>query len=252
MVKNGDKLNFAIPDGHLMTHVLPFIKGAGIGFDGYETLNMSRRPVMRLDTDHAKEIISRPDMVAAKVIRPQDMPAHVANGNFDLAVSGTDWLAEHKIRFPNSPMNDEPFLRLGFGKVRIVAAAHQDYGDDLPDFIRSFRSGPEKKYFRIASEYVYIADHFAQKNNFHPYRIIMTYGATESLIPEDCDMIIENTETGNTLRKNNLQIIDTLMKSEGCLIVNRESMDNSSLKRELALGIKTLFEEYLNSNLNNK
>jgi ATP phosphoribosyltransferase len=38
----------------------------------------------------------------------------------------------------------------------------------------------------------------------------MTYGATESLIPEDADMIVENTETGNTLKKNNLKIIDTL------------------------------------------
>lgn len=195
-----DKLNFALPDGHLMSHVLPFIEGAGLGFDGYdETSDLNRRPPMRTESDTAKTLIQQPDRVAAKVIRPQDMPVHVANGNFDIAISGTDWLAEHRQRFPKSPVIEK--LRMGFGKVRIVAAVHQDDGDNLPDFIESFRSRSGGEYLKIASEYVYLADSYAQKKNLHPYRVIMTYGATESLIPEDCDMIVENTETGNTLRK---------------------------------------------------
>jgi len=210
------KLNFALPDGHLMNHVVPFLKESGIWFDGYEISNLIRRPILKLKTDHAKEMISRPDMVAAKVIRPQDMPLHVANGNFDIAISGTDWLREHKIRFPKSPVDDEPLLKLGFGKVKIVAAVHNNYGKNLSEFINLFRSENKEKYLKIASEYVYIADGFAHTNNLHPYRIIMTYGATESLIPEDCDMIIENTETGNTLRKNNLISVKELMNSEAC------------------------------------
>ncbi len=248
MTRDKEKLNFAIPDGHLMNHVLPFIKGAGIGFDGYDKSNLKRRPVMRLEAEQAKKIIKHPDMVAAKVIRPQDMPTQVANGNFDLAISGTDWLNEHKKRFPASPIDKEPLLRMGFGKVRIVAAVHEDFvneNDKLSDYVRRFRLKRGKEHLKIASEYVYIADHFAQQNHLHPYRIIMTYGATESLIPEDSDMIIENTETGNTLRKNHLTIIDTLMESEGCMIANQESMETSALKRELIEGIKSLFKAYM-------
>jgi len=79
--------------------------------------------------------------------------------------------------------------------------------------------------------------------------VIMTYGATESLIPEDCDMIIENTETGNTLTQNRLKIIDTLKilgteKSEGCLIANPKSMKNSS-KNKIIEGIFAVFKNCL-------
>ncbi len=166
------------------------------------------------------------------------MPTHVANANFDLAISGTDRLCEHKLRFPGSPVVEK--LKLGFGKVRIVAAIHQNHENNIADYIKSFRNKNKKEYFRIATEYVYIANNFAQKNNLNPYKIIMTYGATESMIPEDCDMIIENTETGNTLKKNNLTIIKEVMKSEGCLIISKKSLENEE-KRDLIQGISSLF-----------
>ena len=247
MERDQDKLHLALPDGHLMAHVLPFVTGAGLRFVGYEKGDLSRRPRLQPESERARALIKNPERVAVKVIRPQDMPMHVANANFDLAVSGTDWLMEHKLRFPTSPVTAQ--RKMGFGKVRIVAAVHQDHGETLGDYIASFRAGIRDKYIKIASEYVYIADAYAQKNNLYPYRIIMTYGATESLIPEDCDMIIENTETGNTLRKNNLRIIDTLEilgshESEGCLIVSKKSLE-TGWKRELIEGIDTLFAEYL-------
>ena len=251
MIQN-EKLNFALPDGHMMAHVLPFIKGAGIAFKGYETTHNNQQPILKLITDHAKLIIKEPERVTAKIIRPQDMPVHVANGNFDIAITGTDWVDEHLKCFPDSPLkmaeeDNKHILRLGFGKVRIVAAVQEDQEDNLPAFVQSF-SG---EYIRIASEYVYLADTFAQAKKMYPYRVIMTYGATESLIPEDCDMIIENTETGNTLTQNRLKIIDTLKilgtgKSEGCLIANPESIKNSS-KNEMIEGIFTLFKNYLGS-----
>ncbi len=242
-----NKLNFAIPDGHLMNHVVPVIDRAGLVFEGYEKSNMNRRPVMRTESDAARECIRDPGRVATKVIRPQDMPTQVANANFDIGISGTDWLAEHKQRFPNSPVANQ--LGLGFGKVRIVVAVHNDEGDDIADFRRPFNAGNGDNHLKIASEYVYLADSYAHEKNLHPYRVIMTYGATESLIPEDCDMIVENTETGNTLRKNNLKIIDTLKilgadESEACLVVSQDSM-KIPWKKELIEGIATLFGKFI-------
>ncbi len=244
-----DKLNFAVPDGHLMNHVLPFIEDAGLVFEGYDKDNPDRRPRLKTLTAESSELIPDPAKVAIKVIRPQDMPTHVANANFDLAISGTDWLAEHRQRFPESPVVEK--LRMGFGKVRIVAAVHEDMGDSLADFMKAFRSENGKEHLRIASEYVYLADAFAQENKLHPYRVIMTYGATESLIPEDCDMIVENTETGNTLRKNSLKIIHTLKVfgvpwSEGCLIASSKSME-IDWKLELIDSFAKLFEKHLSS-----
>lgn len=242
-----EKLNLAVPDGHLMNHVLPFIKDAGLVFEGYDKNRLERRPRLKILSDKSFLMISDPEKVAIKVIRPQDMPTHVANANFDLAISGTDWLAEHKQRFPESPVMEK--LRMGFGKVRIVAAAHEEQGNTLEDFIRSFRSKNGKAHLRIASEYVYLADAFAQENRLHPFRVIMTYGATESLIPEDCDMIIENTETGNTLKKNRLKIISTLKIlgtpwSEGCLIASAKSME-IDWKKDLIDAFAELFKKHL-------
>ncbi len=247
MLRDENRLHLALPDGHLMAHVLPFMAGAGLRFQGYEPKALERRPRLHPESPRARDLIREPDRVAVKVIRPQDMPMHVANANFDAAVSGTDWLLEHRLRFPTSPVT--ALGRLGFGQVRIVAAVHRDHGESLADYLASFRGPRRDRYIKIASEYVYIADDYAQRNDLFPYRIIMTYGATESLIPEDCDMIIENTETGNTLRKNNLQIIDTLevlgsQNSEGCLIASRQSLQ-VGWKREMIEALATLFAEAL-------
>jgi len=241
-----DKMNLALPDGHQMNHLVPFLKNSGISFEGYEKKHLKRRPKLVCKSDQALSLLPDPEKIAAKVIRPQDMPSHVANANFDLAVTGTDWCNEHLLRFPGSPVVER--LKLGFGKVRIVAAAHKDMGTSLEQFLKKFRQEQFNRPMRIASEYVYIADNYALKNQLYPYRIIMTYGATESLIPEDADLIIENTETGNTLRKNNLNIVDTLMASEGCIIASKKSME-VSWKMDLIAAVEDLFRGALsNSN----
>ncbi len=243
------KLNLAVPDGHLMVHAMPFITNAGLKLLGYEKANLNRRPELNLLTKKARDLIKRSDLIATKVIRPQDMPTHVANGNFDLALSGSDWFTEHKLRFPSSPIGIR--LPLGLGRVRIVAAVHQDNPDSITEYIGAFRLKYRKSYFKIATEYVYIANDYAQRHNLNPYKIIMTYGATESMIPEDCEMIVENTETGNTLRKNNLKEIEIIMESEGCLIVNQKSLEDSTelapgvSKSSLIEGIATLLDDQL-------
>ncbi len=236
-------LNFAIPDGHQMRHVLNFFGRAGICFEGYEPESLNRRPVLKITSGEAGRILNNPEAVMTKVIRPQDMPMHVAANNFDIAITGTDWLKEHMIRFPGSPV--ENLLEMGFGRVRIVAAVHESLPvssvNELTDYLNSF--GPDRN-FRIASEYTYIADDYAREHNLYRYSIIMTYGATESLIPEDAEMIIENTETGATLQKNSLRIIDTLFESQGCLIANRASIASRD-KGKIIRSVKTLFEAHV-------
>ncbi|MGA7843445.1 MAG: ATP phosphoribosyltransferase, partial [Dehalococcoidales bacterium] len=77
---------------------------------------------------------------------------------------------------------------------------------------------------RIASEYINIADKYARDNRLGMYRVLPTWGATEAFIPEDADILIENTETGSTIARHNLKIIDILFESTAHLIgaKNRE------------------------------
>ncbi|MFH0768806.1 MAG: ATP phosphoribosyltransferase [Chloroflexota bacterium] len=219
-----DTIRLALPDGHQQKPTLQLLEKAGIRIDDYPSASGNHRPTTSLDG------------VTVKVIRPQDMPLQVANGNFDLAITGKDWLAEHLYQFPSSPVTE--LVELKFGKVRIVAVVSKElpvadvYGLKQ---LYSERSVP----IRVASEYVNIADKYARDNHLGMYRVIPTWGATEAFLPEDADLLIENTETGQTIARHNLKIIDTLFESTACLIGNKNSLSSSAKSERLKSITKT-------------
>jgi ATP phosphoribosyltransferase len=149
------------------------------------------------------------------------MPLQVANGNFDLAITGQDWLTEHFYQFPSSPVTE--LLNLKFGRVRIVAVVSKDLPVTDGYELRQFYAGQTVP-IRVASEYVNTADKYARDNRLGMYRVIPTWGASEAFVPEDADLLIENTQTGRTIARHNLKIIDTLFESTACLIGNKESI----------------------------
>jgi len=200
-----DIVRLALPDGHQQQPTLSLLNKAGIQIDDYPSDTGNRRPRVNLEG------------VSAKVIRPQDMPLQVANGNFDLAITGRDWLREHLYQFPSSPVKE--LLDLKSGRVKLVAVASQDLPVKDTNSLRQFiaeRGEP----LRVASEYVNIADKYVRDNRLGHYRVIPTWGATEAFLPEDADLLVENTQTGRTIAKHNLKIIDTLFESTACLIGN--------------------------------
>jgi ATP phosphoribosyltransferase len=209
-------IRLALPDGHQQRHVVGLFEKTSLLLSGYDLGAPERRPHINLEG------------VAVSVIRPQDMPGQVAVGNFDLAITGLDWLLDHLCRFPKSPV--QALLSLGIGQVRVVAVMHEDAGaETMADLKQLLARGLiGRPFFRIASEYVNLADRFALHHHIAGYRVIPTYGATEALIPEDADLIIENTETGTTLAKNRLKIIGELFVSTGCLIGRRGILEEKN------------------------
>ncbi len=211
-----DTIRLALPDGHQQLPTIQLLEKASIRVDDYSSDAGNRRPTTSLAG------------VTVKVIRPQDMPLQVANGNFDLAITGRDWLMEHLYQFPSSPVTN--LLNLGFGGVRIVAVVSKKLPVADAYSLKQFYS--ERLIpIRVASEYVNIADKYARDNRLGMYRVIPTWGASEAFLPEDADLLIENTQTGQTIARHNLKIIDTLFESEACLIGNKVSVSNSA-KRE--------------------
>jgi ATP phosphoribosyltransferase len=196
-------IRLALPDGHQQAPMLHLLEKAGIQIEDYPSTTGNRRPDIGIEG------------VAVKVIRPQDMPLQVANGNFDLAITGRDWLADHLYQFPSSPVKE--LLDLKSGKVRMVAVVSQELPAADAAALRKFIEGKTEP-FRVASEYVNIADRYARDNHFGRYRVIPTWGATEAFLPDDADLLIENTETGRTIARHNLKIIDTLFESTACII----------------------------------
>jgi ATP phosphoribosyltransferase len=86
---------------------------------------------------------------------------------------------------------------------------------------------------RIATEYVNVADKYLRDRHIARYRVIPTWGATEVYLPEDAEMLIENTETGQTLARHKLKIIDTLFESTAWLIVNKNSLADQAKKKKI-------------------
>ncbi len=197
-----DCVRLALPDGHQQAPTLDFLSRAGITVRDDQA--DPRRPRTSLEATRVK------------VIRPQDMPLQVANGNFDLAITGEDWLADHLCRFPSSPV--EKLLALPFGGVRIVAVVSGTTPYKAPRDLEAPLRRKEITALRIASEYINIADRYARESRLSPYRLIPTWGATEAFLPEDADLLIENTQTGRTVAQLGLRIIDTLFSSSACLI----------------------------------
>jgi ATP phosphoribosyltransferase len=206
-----DIVRLALPDGHQQSHVCRIFDKVGIKVDDYPSQTGNRRPTSNLDG------------YFIKVIRPQDMPLQIANGNFDLAITGRDWLIDHKYQFPQSPIGE--ILDLKYGWVKIVAVIDQN----LPiEDISSWWQYCSKNQItcRVATEYTNIADRYVRDNRIDRYRIIPTWGATEGFLPEDADLLIENTETGGTIARHNLRIIDKLFESTACLIGNTRKINN--------------------------
>jgi ATP phosphoribosyltransferase len=211
----GDTVWLALPDGHQQPPALQLLTKAGIQVSDYPSPLGNRRPETSLAG------------VKIKVIRPQDMPLQVANGNFDLAITGRDWLLEHLYQFPSSPVTE--LLDLKFGKVKIVAVVSDSLAADDAYGLRQLSSA-QLAPFRVASEYVNIADKYARDNHLGWYRVVPTWGASEGFLPEDADLLIENTQTGRTLSRHNLKVVDTLFESTACLIGSTAGI--SSLDKE--------------------
>jgi ATP phosphoribosyltransferase len=213
-----DVIRLALPDGHQQPPTASLLNRAGIKIEDYPSPAGNRRPLARMEG------------VMVKVIRPQDMPLQVASGNFDLAVTGRDWVRDHLYQFPSSPVVE--LLDLKFGGVKLVAVMSKEVAVSDIDGLRKL-SEEQSEPLRVASEYVNIADKYARDNHLGMYRIVPTWGATEAFLPEDADLLIENTQTGRTLAKHNLKIIDTLGQSSACLIGNNYGLVSDGKKARI-------------------
>ncbi|MCX5998179.1 MAG: ATP phosphoribosyltransferase [Chloroflexi bacterium] len=186
-----DDIRVGLPDGHQQEPTLAVLRKAGITVEGNPE-------------DPYRPSTNIPG-ITVQMVRPQDMPAQVACGNFDLAITGQDWLHDHLYRFPSSPVKE------------ILNGA-----------------------LRIASEYTSIADKYARDNHLSPYRLVPAWGASEAFLPEDADMLIENVQTGRTLAQHDLKVIDTILESSACLIGSTIPVSDGSKLERINQIIRTL------------
>ncbi len=191
--------------------------------------------------------------ISVKMLRPQEIPNLVSEGLYDVGITGKDWIEETKA-------NVEPILDLEYGKIKLVIAIPDKYKfKNLDAMIADYAK--KKKTFRISSEYLTTASKFIKQlksyKKFYgskdpqiitPWvrlgtnknvQIHLSFGATEAKPPDDVDAIMDVTETGTTLKQNQLKIVDTVLESNAYLVANKNSLKDKS-KREKIFDIVTL------------
>jgi ATP phosphoribosyltransferase len=200
------RLRLALPDGHAQSHTIAALQAAGVRVARYEDGEVVRRP--RIDVDG----------VDVKVIRPQDMPQQVAIGQFDLAVTGRDWLFDHLVQFPSSPVEEVVDLRRS--RYGLAAIVKDVQADTVRGAVKEWRARSNAP-IRVASEYPNIADHFARERQFGRYSVIPIAGASEGFVPDDAEILIEGIETGSSVRANKLTVLERFFESTNCVIANK-------------------------------
>ncbi len=200
------KLKIGLPKGSLQETTFKLFKNAG-----YSIKLLERSYVPAIDDPELEGL----------VIRAQEMARYVEDGILDMGITGYDWVLEQDAKVVE-------LVRLRYGKVGfrgvkwVVAVPN-----DSP--IKTIEDLKDKK---IATELVGYTKRFLKKRGIDA-AIEFSWGATEVKPPLLADAIIEVTETGASLRANNLRIIDTILESETVLIANRSAWKDEWKRRKM-------------------
>ena len=167
--------------------------------------------------------------IECMLIRAQEMARYVEDGVLDAGLTGLDWVAETGATI--EPIADLVYAKQSFGRVRWVLAVPENSD------VLSVKDLDGKV---IATELVETTKRYLERNGVTA-KVEFSWGATEVKPPILADAIVEVTETGSSLRVNNLRIVETVLESNTQLIVNLESWKDAGKKQQL-LDIKMLLD----------
>ncbi len=166
--------------------------------------------------------------IESKIMKPQNIAQLIELGSHDAGFTGWDWIVETGARVVE-------VLDLGLDPVRIVSAS-------TPEFIRE---GFPKGKIVVASEYENLSRRYLQERGVD-FHFLRTHGATEAYPPQDADLIIDNTTTGQTLAEHGLDIMDVLLTSSTRFIADPRALE-VAWKRDLIEELNMLFDAVLNA-----
>jgi ATP phosphoribosyltransferase len=166
-------------------------------------------PVVRSSSVDYRATIDDPRIVDVRILRPQEIPVYIAEGLFDIGITGRDWIEETassvvslgELRY--SKATSRPIQVV----VAVAAESPAQRVEDLPHGVR------------VTSEYPELTRRFFAAKGVRA-DVRLSYGATEAKIPDIADCVVEITETGRALRAAGLRIIDTVLVSYTEFIAN--------------------------------
>ncbi len=214
-------LRFAIPSkGSLYDNTLGFLEGSGLKVS---------RPNPRQYTARIKALTG----VEVLLHRPADIVQEVAAGDVDVGITGLDLVSELAPDDPNIVVANED---LGYGSADLVLAVPEAWVDvqswhDLADLAAEWATVGRQ--LRIATKFPNLVRQFCYSRGINVFTLVDSQGATEAAPTLGyADLIADITETGTTIRENQLKIVagTTMLRSQSCLIVGRAALRNDETK----------------------
>jgi ATP phosphoribosyltransferase len=206
MKKNNKAIVIGLPKGSLQEATFYMLKKAGF------TVTVGSRSYIPAVDDPEIE---------ARLIRAQEISRYVEHGMLDCGITGYDWVVENNSDVVE--VADLIYAKQGLRKVRWVVAVPND------SRIRSIKDLAGKT---IATEAVGLTKKFLKSKKINA-KVEFSWGATEVKAPDLCDAIVELTETGSSLRANNLRIIGTVLESTTKLIANKTAWNNKWKRQKI-------------------
>src|SRR3989440_2440406 len=156
--------------------------------------------------------IDDPRIDRVRFLRPQEIPSYIERGLFDLGITGRDWITETGAEVAS--LGELKYSKATTDPVRVVLAVPEGAPwqsvTDLPEGVR------------ISTELPAMTSRYLEANGVKAM-VIPSYGATEAKVPDIVDAIVDLTETGSSLRRNGLRILDTLLTSYTELVANTDA-----------------------------
>ena len=179
------------------------------------------------DVDY-RATIEDPRVSEVRILRPQEIPQYVAEGLFDLGITGRDWIEETASDVAS--LGELRYSKATARPVRVVLAVAEDSpAKSAKDLVPGTR---------VSTEYPALTRRFLEANGVDA-DVRLSHGATEAKIPEIADAVVEITETGRALRAAGLRIIATVLESHTELIANPKSYADDT-KRHAMQQLMTL------------
>jgi len=178
-------------------------------FELFEAADLTIRRSSSVDY---KASIDDPRIIDVRILRPQEIPQYVAEGLFDIGITGRDWVEETQSDVES--LGELKYSKATSDPVKVVVAVA---GDSPAQSVADLPHG-----VRVSSEYPSLTErYFAQRGIKADVRL--SYGASEAKIPDIADCIVDITETGRALRAAGLRVIDTMLVSYTEMIANKDS-----------------------------
>ncbi len=178
--------------------------------------------VVRSSSVDYKASIDDPRISEVRVLRPQEIPVYVAEGLFDVGITGRDWVEETSSDIVS--LGELQYSKATSKPVKVVVAVA---GDSDVRRVEDFSAG-----VRVTSEYPEMTKRFFAERGVEA-DVRLSYGASEAKIPDIADCVVDITETGRALRAAGLRVIDTILTSYTEVVANPASYADPDKRRAM-------------------